>query len=567
MKLDWTIVDGIGPFFRFSPKGTLNWSKIPFDHLEKAWEIDPEGTWRQIEEDFSKFCAISSRMGFNVVTLDDLAHLIPHDIYPDELNLKIHKYRKKFSRLFKIAESQGLQVWITSDIVFTHQSIQKLLGKSRKKMLDFFVDSCKKMIMDFPGVSGLVLRFGESDGLDVEGDFRSILYIKRPGHLRNFLDTLLPIFEENQRTLVLRTWTVGVYPIGDIIWNTRTLNKSLKGLVSENLVLSMKYGESDFFRYLPLNEAFWATSLNKIIELQCRREYEGAGRFPSFIGYEYEIYRDELLENSRLKGAMLWVQTGGWTRSRRLTFLEPQGIWNELNARVTVALFQSRESCDSILAHVGGKMFPGLEEERLINLCRVSHQSIRRLFYVKDFALKRLFFRRVRIPPLMGITWDTIWVHPFLGRIFSFFIEDRYRLVNDTWAAVSSLEDLLENHADEPWISDILDLKNLGVAIALGREHILGCGDQKSFERLLGWSSESEEGFEVKLFKDSLPNSYDLQKWFSFLVRQDARYRWIDQLVVLRLVGWLFPLVYFFKKKSIPRELRDQAMGIESLFK
>lgn len=567
MELEWTIVDGIGPFFRCAPEGTINWSKIPFEALDSAWEERPQELWEQIEADFATLCSKSSRMGFNVITLDDLAHLALHDFYGEELKEKIVRYREAYRRLFRIAQDHGLQVWITSDIVFMNPAIRRSVGSSRAAMERFFRESCEQLLRDFEEVKGLVLRFGESDGLDVAGDFTSELFIKTSVHLRRFVRSLLPIFEQRDATLVLRTWTVGVYPIGDIIWNPRTLNRALKGIESDHLVLSMKYGESDFFRYLPLNDAFWTTPLNKIIELQCRREYEGAGRFPSFIGYEYEIYRNELENNPEIKGIMIWIQTGGWTRCRRLTFLEPSGIWNELNARVTVALFHSSRSCDEILTQLGKKVLPGMNNETVQQLCRTSHHSVRRLFYVRDFALKRLFFRRVRIPPLMGITWDTVWVHPLLGRIFGFFIEDRHRLIRETWEAVSDLEDLIEALEEGPAKEDVKALQHLAVAIGLGREHILGLGDEKGMLRLKSWKGREGDGYDIRLFDSNLPHSFDLQKWFSLLVRQDANYRWFDQIVTLRLVGWCFPLVYFFKKKHIPRELRDQAMGIESLFK
>lgn len=53
----------------------------------------------------------------------------------------------------------------------------------------------------------------------------------------------------------------------------------------------MKHGESDFFRYLPLNRNFFRIKFAKIIELQNRREYEGCGEHHAISGWEYEAMR------------------------------------------------------------------------------------------------------------------------------------------------------------------------------------------------------------------------------------------------------------------------------------
>ena len=63
------------------------------------------------------------------------------------------------------------------------------------------------------------MRIGESDRLDVRGDtdFKSELHIKTPAQANRLLRTLLPVFEKHQRRLILRTWTVGAYRVGDFI--------------------------------------------------------------------------------------------------------------------------------------------------------------------------------------------------------------------------------------------------------------------------------------------------------------------------------------------------------------
>jgi len=129
-----------------------------------------------------------------------------------------------------------------------------------------------------------------------------------------------------------RTWTVGAHRVGDLIWNRNTFDKVFTGLDSPRLVISMKYGESDFFRFLPLNKLFFRSNHLKIVEFQARREYEGAGQYPSFIGWDYEQYVRQLAGARNIIGAWIWTQTGGWSVFRRLTYLPDSSVWNELNS-------------------------------------------------------------------------------------------------------------------------------------------------------------------------------------------------------------------------------------------
>ena len=79
----------------------------------------------------------------------------------------------------------------------------------------------------------------------------------------------------------------------------------------------MKHGESDFFRYLPLNRSFFRVKQRKLLELQARREYEGAGEYPSFIGWDCERFAEELSGCGKRRGHF------GVVPDRRLASLPP----------------------------------------------------------------------------------------------------------------------------------------------------------------------------------------------------------------------------------------------------
>jgi hypothetical protein len=66
----------------------------------------------------------------------------------------------------------------------------------------------------------------------------------------------LPVFEHFNKYLIFRTWTIGAYKIGDLIWNEKTYEQVLQGIQSKNFIVSMKYGDTDFFDQLRLDPLF-----------------------------------------------------------------------------------------------------------------------------------------------------------------------------------------------------------------------------------------------------------------------------------------------------------------------
>jgi hypothetical protein len=185
------------------------------------------------------------------------------------------------------------------------------------------------------------------------------------------------------------------------------LPQTLKGIDSPNFIVSMKLGESDFFRQLPLNSNFFRTSHRKIIELQTRHEYEGAGEFPSYIGKDYGEYATRLKHAPNIAGLIIWYQPGGWHPFRRRTLIDDTAVGAETNTHVALGIFKDGLSPDAALMQwTGRERFPEINE-----LLQLSEEVIKNLLYEPQFAQQKLFFRRVRIPPLLAIYWNTIFIN------------------------------------------------------------------------------------------------------------------------------------------------------------
>ncbi|MEM7697796.1 MAG: hypothetical protein AAF236_05270 [Verrucomicrobiota bacterium] len=567
------LIDAIGPFFRGYDRFRINWSKLPWMRFEQLSPTQREALFSEIETDMRRFCRSVAAIGYNGVTLDDVPHLADHEWLEPELRAQIADYRRYFQRLFAIIREEGLHVYLTMDILTLTPALKKALGNSEKKQRAYLRSLLRSFFDSTPEVAGVVLRIGESDGQDIKEAFQSELVLKNPKSVNRCLAEILPVFEAYGRRCIFRTWTVGAHHVGDLIWHEATLEKTVANLRSPALVLSMKYGESDFFRYLSLNRNFFVTDIPTIVELQTRREYEGCGEYPSFIGHDYEQLAIELRDAPNVIGISVWCQTGGWTPFRRLAFLEEAGIWTEINTFVTLRLFKHGELVEEAINHLPDVANPAA----LMELLRLSEEVVTTLLYIPEYARERLYFRRVRVPPLLGVYWYHLFVSHSLKRMLAHFVKDGEASIRAGYAAMAKIKHMrmlaLECNLPE---EDVEYMEYTFGILALAREYFFRPFDEDIRTRLKKakkrykkrYPRGSRYRYRVKLdFKPFRFSRRQIGLCLRYLLRREPSYRVVDKVIGMRLLS----LAYFVLKRSrpklMPKLARKSAMGIDAIFK
>ena len=567
------LIDGIGPFFRHHPRLRANWSKIPFSHLERG-ETLPAEIWEQIQADFARFCARVSAVGYNAVTLDDLAHLADNEAYPAALRAKLAAYRGAYRKLFSTARANGLQVFITTDVMYFEKSSDARAATHPDAVAGALREAMARVFSEFPEVAGVILRIGESDGRDVRGDFHSRLVIRHPREARALLQALLPVAESFGRLLVFRTWSVGAYRIGDLIWNRETFDASFDGLNSPALVISMKYGESDFFRYLPLNRHFFRSSHQKLVELQTRREYEGCGEYPAFVGGDYAVYRDALREAKNMRGIMVWCQTGGWTPFHRLSYLEPEAVWNEINTETTLYLFREDLSLEGAVRRVFAERYGVGRWDLFLELLQRSERVIKLLLYVREFAQRKLYFRRLRVPSLLTVHWDQILVTSYVRKLLRSFVMDPDRALREADEALLDLARMEE-------LAELLSLpaadirfqrETFALLRAVRRYYFSDFTPAVRAELLAAidvYRRREGRGYTVNLDLAPLRISRRRMRRLAAILLRDQRgyRRLLDHVFTLRLLSWLRPLFRLSRSRALPDFAHERAMGIDAVLR
>ena len=243
------IIDSLSPFLHKCKKPLINWSKTNYDHLEKNDNIH-EKRYKNIHIKLKIYIKKVKNLGYNAVSFDDLAHLTDFDFYPYKLKNKINSHKKEFKKIFSYMKKVNMGIYLTTDIMFFNNYILKHSKNKRKNITELLIYAIEKIFLEFKELDGIIFRIGESDGVDIKDDFISKIYLKSPSQANDLLKKMIPIFEKYNKLLIFRTWTLGAYGCGDLMWNEETFKKIFDNIKSDNLIISLKYGNSDFFRYL-----------------------------------------------------------------------------------------------------------------------------------------------------------------------------------------------------------------------------------------------------------------------------------------------------------------------------
>lgn len=571
------LIDAIGPFFRGHDVRTINWSKIPWQNVPKTRDAESAAWWAQVRADLTKFADQAAAWGFNAVSLDDVTHLADHEWLEPELRERIALYREEFARCFAIFTERGLRVHLTMDVMTFTPELRRRMTEAKREVNDYLAELLDGFFADFPQVAGIIVRIGESDGKGVHDEFRSELVIQKPAQARQLLLDLLPVCEKHSRRLIFRTWTVGAYRIGDLMWHRGTFTSVFEGLQSPSLVISMKYGESDFFRYLPLNSNFFRTDVAKIVELQTRREYEGCGEYPSFTGWEYERYAHELKHAKNVIGCMVWCQTGGWVPFRRIALIDPEAIWIDLNTFVTLRIMKDGLPVEEAVRAFVKERGLG-DAEALIELLRYADEVVRELLYVQEFAQQKLFFRRVRIPPMLQVYWGNIFINHSVKKLLRYFVREPEAALHSAARCMDRLGQMiaLAPRAGVP-VADIEYMRDTFRLLALAREYIFTEFTPEIETRL----REAKRDYKARYPKRGLRARYRIKMGFQpfwvqrryigwaveLLMRRRRGYRIVDRLLILHVLSMIYRVVALRKPHWIPGFVKESAMGVDVVFR
>lgn len=241
-----------------------------------------------------------------------------------------------------------------------------------------------------------------------------------------------------------------------------------------------------------------------------------------------------------------------------MTFLDGSSLWNELNTMVALKVFEG------VSVEVAVKQF--CKEYKIGNVrdfvrfLRLSDELIASVLYVGEFARERLFFRRVRVPPLLWVYWDMVLVNRLTRALVRAFVPDRRRVAEVSRRAAVLLEE---------W-------RALGVRLGLSKEELrfqfvtfrllIVCREHLLLKRDAGELADVVEAYHL-LYPEGyvfLVEGGDgglLVRWLvRRLVRRGHRYGVINWAVFDRVVCFMLGRVV--RRLKLPLDGRGMTTGV-----
>jgi len=233
-------------------------------------------------------------------------------------------------------------------------------------------------------------------------------------------------------------------------------------------------------------------------------------------------------------------------------YIDDTAIWTEINAFICVRLFHHQESVEVAVQECVRSLGLG-EVDAVLELLRLSEEVVKELLYFEDYAREKLYFRRVRIPPLVEVYWHTIFVHQSIRKLLGHFSRDREAAVRTAHRAMRKIERMeeLAGRAGLP-VDDIHFMRDTFEILALAREFFMGpdTGDirrriqraKAAYKRKYEHASRHRYRISVSFRRFEDPGRFT--RWLiktSF--RTHPGYRIVDRIFVLHLLSLFYRLV------------------------
>lgn len=343
------LTDVGGPFYD-TAKPFRNWSALPFYQLDLPHPPFVDQT--QLEWGVTRAITYLEQVraqGYTGIVVDNLAHLVTFDDAPvrlyrpaDAAHQRALIYRAAFTRLFEHAASLAMEVFVTTDMQWSTAAVRRYAGRlepGNPRLAAVNAWALEELFRCFPHVSGVFVRVGEAGGAhNHDREYAGHMIYRSVPQLRALIGTLLPVCKRAGRLLVVRTWSIGIGQLGDLMWSRERYRAVFGDLASPNLLVSIKHGPSDFFRHLPHNPTIGLPGPAQIVEVQNRREYELFGMTPSSVAELHHAALHPSHSALQPAGVWAWNASGGWGGGTAALGEQGWSLWTELSSALTAAL-------------------------------------------------------------------------------------------------------------------------------------------------------------------------------------------------------------------------------------
>ncbi|MBS1824212.1 MAG: hypothetical protein JST93_02740 [Acidobacteria bacterium] len=332
--------------------------------------------------------------GYNAAVLGSFTQLALFDegTVSASLRARIEAERARFRGQAAVARRLGLAVVASTDeIQLPSAVVEKLGGVNLESdaFWDVYRAKYREVLRAFPEIRYVMVRTGENYSFLHDGHSGQI--ISEPGvaraqsavFVRNMqrliAETRRLVVDEFGRTLIWRTWDLGNDGFhGDV----NVYDKVLAGVKErKGLIFSIKFTQTDYWRYNDFNAAIGRGGVDQIVEFQAAREYEGKGAFPNYVGEEHAVALRRCRDLG-VKGVWIWDFGGGWDGPHLKS-----DRWVRANIYATAKLALNPDADPAVLAREwASKEFGAAAAEKVAEMLLLSDDAVLGFRYIAPYS-------------------------------------------------------------------------------------------------------------------------------------------------------------------------------------
>jgi hypothetical protein len=184
----------------------------------------------------------------------------------------------------------------------------------------------------------------------------------------------------------------------------------------------------------------------------------------------------------------------------------------------------------------------------------------------------------VRIPPLLHVYWDSIFINDPLRKIVAHFVNEPEDAIRGGEAAFANF-DRLDELARELGVSseDLRFMRETFALLLLARRYYLLPPDpaleaeikttKKAYKK--SWPRTGRQRYRIRTsFGPSRLNRRTVRWLAELFIRRQRGYRHVlDRLFTLTTLAWIYRLFRIRNRKALPKLLRKSAMGVDAVMR
>lgn len=423
----------------------------------------------KVTEQFKRYCKRIVGYGANGIVLGDWLHMTNFDtlkgskIYSESsIFRKRNKiYEKFYNEIFDYAKGLCLNIYIYSD-QFSYTAPMKLfigpLNCNNPKLWDIYRAGYEEIFQKFPQVNGIMVRYGQHDffneymNLDVFGKGPIDVakwgdYEGRPHDVKKLarlINESLKVCNKFNKKFIFRTWTQTAIDLHSRADLYRKLIDQLKGTDIANLIFSIKRTKTDFWHYQELNPTLGIGDAEQMVEVECRREFEGMGMFPAFWGDDNQKSLKASLERG-VKHIWFWPGNGGWIVPDYpiiVPFICGFDKWIEANIyQIYRLIWNSEEGPETTASHWGVMNYGPKAGSIMGKILLTSYKVIRNAFYISTYAKNKDW---KTMSPIWHMPWLSIDISE-LKQLYSVCRQNVENVLKESHEAIRESSEMIDS--------------------------------------------------------------------------------------------------------------------------